>query len=209
MGIKFNQKNRFLSSYKIQGKLIFGIIGTHTGAGATHFALLLCNYLSDYLGKKTAYVECFPHNELQYLEEMYCSKGNATSYDESFLLHRIHYYKNIKENKLAEIIGLGYDCIVLDLGIDINKMKKEFIRCDRKIAITSLAIWKVKKLEDFMAKTELIRDKIKFDFGVPLIKSKVVKNFSRENKLTMFSIPYEPDPFALSHDTIKLFQRII
>ena len=209
MGIKFSHKKSFINSRNIQGKLIFGILGTHTGAGATHFALLLCNYLSDYLGKKTAYVECFPHNELQYLEEVYGSKGNATSNYESFLLHQIHYYKNIKENKLAEIIGLGYECIVLDLGIDLNKMKKEFIRCDRKIVITSLAIWKVKELENFMAKTELIRDKIEFNFGVPLINNKIVKGFSKENKLTMFSIPYEPDPFALSNDTIKLFQRII
>lgn len=192
-----------------RGKTVIGVIGTHIGAGSTHFSILLSNYISECLGKKTACIECFPQNELKYMEEAYDLDGNATSLNDSFSIYKVHYYKSIKEERIAEIIGYGYDCVVLDLGIDLNKKRNEFFRCDKKIVISNLAIWKYKELENFMAKTGEMRINQEWEFGINFSTKKNTREMSRQYKIPMFHIPNEPDPFAISTDTIKIFQKII
>lgn len=193
----------------ITGKIIIGVIGTHIGVGATHFSVLLSNYMSECLGKKTAYIECFPQTELKYMEEFYCLDGNATSIRDYFSIYKVHYYKNVREEKIAKIMGNRYDCVVLDLGVDANKTKNEFLRCDKKIVVSNLAPWKSNELEEFLVKTGFNNDNVNLDFGISFSTKKVVKEISKEYKIPTFMVPYEPDPFAISNDTIKMFQKLI
>lgn len=192
-----------------KGKLTIGIIGTHVGAGSTHFAILLSNYLSECLGMKTAYIECFPQKELIYMEEIYDLCGKATSTRDYFSLYKVRYYKSIREEKIPKIMSEGFDCLVLDLGVDINKMKNEFLRCDKRIVISNLAPWKSNKVEEFLAKTGFKGAEDNLEFGISFTTDRFLKDSSRHFKIPFFSIPYEPDPFALSNNTIKMFQKII
>lgn len=209
MGINIIHKKRFKYQRNIQGKLLIGIIGTHIGVGSTHFAILLSNYISECLGKKTAYIECYPQDELRYLEEAYSSKGKATPRDQEFSLYGVDYYKSMHERKIAEVIGYEYDSIILDLGTDLKKVENEFIRCDKKIVISSLTIWKVRKLENFLERTEELREKQELIYGIPFSTGKNARRISKKYKIPAFSIPYEPNPFVISADTIKMFQKII
>ena len=208
MGIRIIRNKRRIKPMGMKGKIIIGIIGTHIGVGATHFSILLSNYMSECKGVKTAYIECFPSNEICHMEELYCLDGNATSTKESFSIYGIDYYKNVKEKKIAEIMGHGYDCIVFDLGKDINRMKTEFIRCDKKIVISNLAAWKYNQLENFLTRSGNLGANNLWEYGIAFTRKRDVKEMSRHYKIPMFNIPYEPDPFNLSIDTIQLFQKI-
>lgn len=209
MGIKILQKKRHKKRKNLEGKLIIGVVGTHIGVGTTHFSILLSNYISACLGRRTAYIECSPQNELIYMEEAYCSAGNATSINNPFSLYKVEYYKNAKEKKIAEIMGYGYDCIVLDIGLANEKMKSEFFRCDKKIVISSLAPWKYFELENFLAKVDSTWDRQHLEYGISFTKKEIVREVSKDYEIPIFQIPYEPDPFAISTDTIKMFERII
>lgn len=209
MCMRIIRKRNIIKERNIKGKIIIGIIGTHIGVGSTHFSILLSNYMSECLGKKTACIECCPQNELTYMEEQYSLYGNATSTNESFSIYKVHYYKSIREDRIAGIMGNGYDCVVLDLGIDVNKMKNELLRCDKKIVIGNLAPWKSNELEGFFERTESIREYCNLEFGISFSTNKIVKGMSRQFRFPLFCIPFEPDPFVISTDTIKMFQRII
>ncbi len=209
MGIHFMRKKGFIRNNTIKGKIIIGIIGTHIGAGATHFSILLSNYMSECLGNKTAYVECFPQNEIQYIEKVYDLDSNATSDNKYFSLYKVDYYKCVKERQIAEIQGYDYDCLVLDLGLDIKNKKNEFIRCDKKIVVSNVASWKHNELINFLVKDHDLLGNQNIDFAITFSSNKLVKDISKQYKIPMFCVPYEPDPSSISIDTIKMFQRII
>lgn len=193
---------------KIQGKVIIGVVGTHIGAGSTHFSMVLSNYLSEYLGKKTAFIECNPQNELKFLETAYNIKRKDDMLDNSFSINRVTLYKNIKEQEIGEIMGCGYDCIVMDLGINIGQKKNEFLRCDKKVVVSSLTPWKIYELETFLNRMQQKGNR-DWRYGIPFTSKKEIRYFSKEYHIPMFQIPFEPDPFALSNDTIKMFQKLI
>ena len=192
-----------------QGKLVIGIFGTHKGVGATHLGISLANYLSEWLGRKTAFIECYPQKDIQFIQYYVNGRIESKEDKEYFNVHRVTYYKNVKEQEIAEIVGNDYDCVVLDLGTDFNKGKNEFLRCDRRIVVSSLTIWKKQELEKFIVNTCHIKYSDQWTYVIPFVQSKDIKKAAKELHREIYEIPYEPDPFALSTDTIQLFQKLI
>jgi hypothetical protein len=195
------------------GTLTIGVIGTHHGTGVTHLSILLANYLSEWMGKKVAYVEYGQQNDIKYMEQIYEeTHGSAkehTKEEEFFLIHRVAYYKSIRPADLAMVIGSSYDCIILDLGMDFTKNKHEFFRCDRKFVVSSLTPWKQQELERFYEHTRHINQSDEWLYMIPFGESREIKQAAKEFRKQFWGIPYEPDPFSLSEETIHFFQKII
>lgn len=192
-----------------QGKLVIGILGTHKGAGVTHLGILLANYLSEWLGRKTAFLECYPQKDLQYLQYYFYGETEGMEEKDCFPIHRVTYHNNVKEQAIAEIIGDDYDCVILDLGTDFQKSKNEFLRCDKKIVVSSLTIWKRHELENFLQKTNHIKYNEQWTFVIPFGQSRVIKKAAKELHREIYGGSYEPDPFSLSTDTIQLFRKLV
>ncbi len=195
------------------GKLVIGVIGTHHGSGVTHLSILLANYLSEWLGKNIAYIECYPQKDIQYMQYIYEGKSmrgeESTGEKNFFTIHRVTYYKSVRPVDLAEIIGDSYDCVVLDLGMDFIKNKHEFFRCDRKLVVSSLAPWKQRELERFIELTCHMNQSDEWLYMIPFGQSKEMKQVGKEFQRQFFGVPYEPNPFSLSAETIHLFQKLI
>ncbi len=198
-----------LAGERIQGKLIIGVIGTHSGAGVTHLGILLANYLSQYMGQKTAFLECGPKNELQYLEQYFFEEPEDSFKQDSFTIRRVTFYKNKSLQGIPEIVGDSFDCIILDLGTDMAKNKYEFLRCDIKIVVSSLAVWKKQELERFAANTTHIKNNEQWAYVIPFAQNKVLKEAAKKLQRKIYRMPYEPDPFVLSADAIYFFRRLI
>jgi len=192
-----------------QGKLIIGILGTHKGAGVTHLCILLANYFGEWGGQKTAFLECYPQRDIQYLQNYIYGRTEGLEEKDSFKVHRVTYHKNVREQEVAEIIGDNYDCVILDLGTDFFKSKNEFLRCDIRIVVSSLTIWKQHEIEKFIHNTCHIKDSNLWTYAIPFGKSRDINQAAKELQREIYGIPYEPDPFTLSTDTIKLFQKLI
>jgi hypothetical protein len=198
-----------LNKEKAQGKLIIGLIGTHTGAGVTHLGILLAVYLSECLGYKTAFIECGRKNDMKFLQEHFYHPGEEQYTQDFFALNRVTVYQNRSLAGLPEIIGDEYDCVILDLGTDLAKHKSEFLRCDKKIVIGSLAVWKTHELEKFINTTAHIKNCEQWIYAIPFTTKKAVREAEKKFKRIIYDIPYEPDPFLLSGSCIGLFQKFI
>lgn len=194
---------------KAGGKLVIGIIGTHSGAGVTHLGILLANYFSQYLGLKTAFVECGFRNGFQCLQQALLGPEEDVGNQDSFSLQRITFYGNRNLQSIPEIIGGRYDCVILDLGTDMAKNKSEFLRCDKKIVAGSLAMWKLHDLERFIVNSAHIKNSEQWVYAIPFTTEKVLKEAEKRLEKKMYGIPCEPDPFLLSGEIIRLFQRML
>jgi hypothetical protein len=193
-----------------QGKLIIGITGTHSGAGVTHLAVLMATYFSEYLGLRTAFLECAPKNEIQYIKNHFFKEyDESADAEDNFSVHRVTFYKNRNVQGIPEIMGDQFDCVILDFGIDVNKYKGEFLRCDKKIIVSSLAVWKVEGLRRFIHNTGYIKNSDQWIYGIPFVQDKVINKGRKELNVPIYGIPYEPDPFVLSNSTIQFFQKIL
>jgi hypothetical protein len=192
-----------------KGKLIIGIIGTHKGAGVTHLSILLSNYFGEWEGRKTALLECGHQKEMQYLQYSFYGRNKEEEEKETFQVHRVTFYKNVKEQAVAEIVGEDYDCVILDLGTDFVKSKSEFLRCDKKIIVSSFSTWKKSELERFINNTSQYKNSNQWMYAIPFGQAKDIKQEGKEFHREMYRVPYEPDPFALSTDTIRLLQKLI
>ncbi len=194
---------------KTHGKLVIGIIGTHRGAGVTHFGILLGNYLSGWLGQKTAILECSSRNDLQFLQQYFYDSSEDSYCRDSFSMHRITFYKNRNLQSIPEIMGERHDCVILDFGTDMVKNKSEFLRCDIKIVVSSLAVWKKHELERFINNHIYIKNCEQWIYVIPFMPNKVLKEAAKKLQRKIYGIPYEPDPFVLSDNAVHLFQKLI
>lgn len=198
-----------LARERSQGKLVIGLIGTHTGAGVTHLGLMMAHYFSECQGQNTAYIECGSHNELGFLQQAFFDPAEDSYNRETFRLRRITFYKNRSLQGIPEIVGDQYNCVILDLGTDMTKHKSEFLRCDKKVVVGSLAIWKQQSLEKFISNYGHIKNSEQWIYVFPFTTNRLLKEAVKKLDKKIYGIPYEPDPFLLSEEMIHFFQRIL
>lgn len=187
---------------KLEGKIVISVIGTHKGVGVTHMAILLANYFNKWLNKQTAFIEYGARNEIIYLQEEY-----ENNMDRQFKLDGVTYYKNVHEKDMGNIMCGNYQCIILDLGTDLNKGRNEFLRSDKKIIIGSKSQWKKYQLQKFLNEVSE-EHKGAFTYILPFAKDKEIRNLIKEYDEIFYSFPFEPSPFAISAKTVEMLQKI-
>jgi hypothetical protein len=99
--------------------------------------------------------------------------------------------------------------VILDLGTDMIKHKNEFLRCDKKIVVASLAIWKLQGLERFISSYSHIKNSEQWIYVSPFTTKRLIKEAVKKLEEQIYGVPYEPDPFLLSEEMIRFFQRIL
>lgn len=192
------------------GKIVIGVVGTHSGIGVTHLCLMLAHYYSQGVGYNTAYIECFPKNEIKLLKEMYNGKTNASNGQESsFTLHGITYYEKVKGSSISDIYNDDYQCLILDMSSDIYKNRGEFLRCNQKIVMSSFSSWKLEGLERFLNYTQNMKSIHQWIYLVPYGQHELKLTKSMKLPGKVYGVPYEPDPFRIQWDTIEFFNNIL
>ncbi|MFV0343995.1 MAG: hypothetical protein ACK5JH_14115 [Anaerocolumna sp.] len=193
---------------KKNGKIIVGVCSTHKGAGATHFSMMLGTYLSEWLGLKTAFID-FNHVEgLADLKD-YFLQDSKTDAGNHFTVGRITFYNKENLNRLSEIIGGEADCIILDLGSELLENMDEFLRCDFKIVVSSLAVWKQYKLNRFLDTVSESFMKSDWKYIIPFVDDKTLKDGISTYRIHLCQMPYHPDPFIINPPVIHFFERIL
>lgn len=192
-----------------QGKLVIGILGTHKGCGVTHLGIMLANYLSHYMGYKTAFLECYPQKDIQYLQNYVYRDDDVAKKLEVFNIHHVSYYRSVKEQTLPEVIGDSYDGVILDLGSDFVQNRNEFLRCDKRIVVSSLSAWKRHELEQFIKNNSHVKSSRQWLYMTPFSQNRDIKEASKDFHQKIHGIPYVADPFTISKSTLQLFQKLI
>jgi hypothetical protein len=186
---------------------MIGLIGTHSGVGVTHTGLLLAGFLGNVLGRKTALVEMNTHKDFERIEEAYYGKEEVTS--RLFKINHVFYYKNAKQWETTDILNEYYEYIIFDFGSEMNKNQNEFLRCDKKIVISSLSDWKRNDLVQFIQNNQDRKGYSSWMYLFVFGQKRDLLDLRREVKVRARLIGYEPVPYILSNETIGLFHSVI
>ncbi|MBR4341825.1 MAG: hypothetical protein IKP88_03780 [Lachnospiraceae bacterium] len=183
------------------GKRI-GIIGLGPRNGTTHIAIALCNYLSECRHKRVCLAEQNRHNDIS----RFLFTLGYSSCTEIVTHHRVTYIPSF--NDIIPLFNMKYDCMVFDLGHDLERSINAMNLCDIKIAVGTDAPWRrneyalLKNLKD--KNHELSGWRLFVNLGNPrLLKDK------DEYQITAGCFPFEPDPVYPSKETISFLEEII
>lgn len=182
-----------------KGKINIAVCGSCSGAGSTHFSIMLANYCANVCGLRTVITECDNHKDFLKI----CIETGKVRDD-----YRKFSYKNItfiqeedieasqKTMDSAEVII--YDCGCAGVNNKIYQL------ADVRYAVLSASIYK-------MAKTLRFMDESGCDciYTCMFGGDKQVKMLSGRTEKEIFRIPCERDPFCLSGRTVNWISNIL
>ena len=70
-----------------------------------------------------------------------------------FTIYDVDYYPAVSIGEIPQILNHGYCYLLYDFGVLTETNYNEFLRCDRKIVIGSLAPWKEQLYHKFIQST--------------------------------------------------------
>lgn len=131
--------------------MTIGVTGCCSGIGVTHLSIALCSFCASKLGKKTAFLEFHGRNEIsQLFPQAHPAVSDSEAAEQKcFHLNGIDYYSNVSSSDIPALLNMGYHYLIFDMGGFGEMDFQEFLRCDRKLILGSLAPWKSKTCQDF------------------------------------------------------------
>ena len=119
--------------------------------------------------------------------------GNRTVFD----IHGVDYYPDITPDELPELYNQGYR---------IN----EFLRCDRKLVIGSLAPWNIRQYRELLESISHYTNLGEGFYCLTRTESpKQIRDFSRLYQISISSVPSIPDPFYIKKEHFSILQEFI
>ncbi len=110
---------------------------------------------------------------------------------------------------MPEYIRQGYEYYIIDGGSEFYRIRREFLRCDRKLILVSLSPWKRKELEYFMSviwEEEKCLDNVTFLAQFGMKKDK--KDFQKQYRIPIHTLPFMEDPLHLK-EAERLFLKTL
>lgn len=133
-------------TYSENRLLSIGIMGIDRGEGVTALAVGLASYLQEVRCKRIVLAEMNEQGAFEQIKNTYFGKNY---HEKPFEIFKIHYYPAITKSQYSKICNMDYDCIVADFGCEYQKSIEDFLRCDKKIVMGSVNLWKYQKYLEF------------------------------------------------------------
>lgn len=196
--------------------MTIGILGCHPGTGVTHLALTLCNYCVAKHRKRVAYLELHGRSEIAQLisEPEFVSAGNQLSEMPQkpfcFSLHGIDFYPHVSGSEVPSLLNQRYDYLILDVGSLAEADTSEFLRCDHKLVLGSLAPWKTWQYEGFFQKfSNIVNLGEGFYYLVQTGTTKNTSRFSKAHRISMLVVPFIKDPFRIEKELFPFLEELL
>lgn len=123
--------------------------------------------------------------------------GNRTVFD----IHGVDYYPDITPDELPELYNQGYHILLLDFGSFNECCINEFLRCDRKLVIGSLAPWNIRQYRELLESISHYTNLGEGFYCLTRTESpKQIRDFSRLYQISISSVPSIPDPFYIKKE---------
>ncbi|PXV91008.1 hypothetical protein C8E03_10415 [Lachnotalea glycerini] len=185
------------------------ILGTEKGNGVTHLAIMLGNYITSKLLKRTAILELNRSRAFLQLQESYGKNIKKETSLNYFEISQVSYYYNVQIEMLGKIYNEEYEYIILDMGTNNVSNIDEFLKCDIKIMLGNLKPWKNKVyfqyIEDQIALGYAEKIKFVVQSGTFVDICEVKKAYG----IDMSSAPFEPDPFLIHGCNFEFLNQLI
>lgn len=190
--------NIFKSMARIEQRTI-GVIGVAPGMGVTHLVIALADYSVSCRRRKTAVVELSGNHAIEKL----------TGTREPFEWNRIMFYPDFPKSRVAELRNGDYEVVIFDMGSCYYSVRTEFLYCDRKLVLGSLAPWRKADYYNFV-QDEMEEDR--YARGVVFLErngiKKEKKEFLRQLGQPVYSIPFLQE-LRLEKDQQNMFDGIV
>lgn len=175
-----------------------GVSGIMEGTGATHFCIMLAVFMTAVAAKKVALVEMNKTGCIRQagiiLEGFHARAGK--------LMRKVSIFTQTDEYSLSEIVSSGYDCVIIDFGVYDECNRASFLMCDRKIVVGSLSWWKIQHYVNFLASHKETKTACKWEYMAVTPVKAGIRYLRHTFGINVRIIPYEPDPFSLSGNTL-------
>lgn len=185
--------------------MTLGLLGCGHGVGVTQLAISLCSYCASKQRKSVAYVELHTRGEIAQLVP-----ESALHYEDCrFRLHGVDYFPRMSESGIPALLNRGYDYLILDVGSLDEANVPEFLRCDRKLVLGSLAPWKSWQYEAVIQHFYSINLGEGFDYLVQMGMNEHVRRFSKAHHIAMSQVPFIQNPFRIEKELFPFLERRI
>lgn len=186
-----------------------GIAGAGQGTGATHFAVMLANYLCSKERRKVAIAEMNGHQDFIEIHKVSQGTEEVRAMEKQFVMYDVVYYRNISSEELTEIINNNYEYLIIDFGCWDTSNLTEFLRCSKKILTGSLCEWKRIKYLLTLEQTREVRKKGQWEYLTLFGNERDIKQVGKAFEIKLKNIPFEPDAFLIQSKNFKFFKEFI
>lgn len=177
-----------------------GVLGIASGMGVTHLVIALADYSVSCRRRKTAVVELSGNHTLEKL----------TGTSEPFEWNRIMFYPNFPKHRAAELRSRDYEVVIFDMGSCYYRVRTEFLYCDRKLVLGSLAPWRKMDYYSFVQE-EMEEDR--YARGVVFLEKngikKEKKEFLRRLGQPVYSVPILHEARLTEEGQRSMFNDIV
>lgn len=202
--MKKRQKKDFLASSN--RLVIIGVFGTEKSVGTTSVAMMLASYFSEVVCKETAYLELgdnLIYNKLLYEKTM--SEENV--FKEKVL--KVNQFEIFtKGTGISQLHNNKYGYLIIDFGSNAMHNLTEFLRCDLKIVVSSMQIWKRKALVEFVQMSKEITGHKKWIYVVSgsIIE---INKFKSKNEIMAVKMPDISNSIKLNNISMEFVEEIL
>lgn len=199
--------NRWGKTPSVQAPLLIGIAGSSQGVGTTHFAIMTASYLSGVLRKRTALLERNPSGDFARIESVLSGKPVLKGTGNTFTILEISFIKEAGAEKLSALVNSDFDAVVVDFGNKFEAVRTEFLLCQRKFLVGSLAEWKA---ESFLALAEGRRKPDgKWEYFAASGSRELETELRRYPGIVVRRIPRTEDAFSVTGEVMDFFGEFL
>ena len=158
--------------------------GSSPGVGVTHFTVLLGNYMTGVMGRKTAVLEWNTSGAFGEIQEIYSTRTVTNRQDQTFITYG-----------------------VLDFGTYNGKVEEELLRCDRKFFLGSFSEWRLRAFSEHIS-DKRVRD-CGWEYFAAFGNKETAGMIKRFLKVQVSLIPWLPDAFVITGEAMAFFERLL
>ncbi len=180
-----------------------GIISGKKGEGVTTMSIAMATYLSGVKMKKAAIVEFCGNGDIKKIAKTYfaCEK-------DKFSIFNVDYYSVKNKEKLSLIYNEDYEFIIVDFGSFYKKNIGEFIRCQIKIVMGSVNIW---RFQEYLEVCQFIKEIPGSKKWLHILSGDEldIKSCLKGKAITGVNRISINDPYVVENKHVEFFQSMI
>ncbi|BFH60127.1 hypothetical protein [Paenibacillus azoreducens] len=202
-------QERVILQDRIIGTITVAVAGAESKMGATHFSILIANYLNR-KGYKAAIKEANNSRDFSRIEHAYEGIKDFVSQTAHFNINGVEYYKSSSPEDMSKLISYGYDYLILDIGsMEDNDWGHEFYRAGVQIVVGAGSEWRQPQIIQFREKHKHM-DQSNWLYCIPFIEKLGIKDIRKELPGNLvYRIPPHPDPYKTQSDTDALLNNVL
>ncbi|MEF2964216.1 hypothetical protein V3851_00110 [Paenibacillus sp. M1] len=202
-------QERIILQDRIIGTITVAVIGVESKMGATHFSIMIANYLNR-KGYKVAIKEANSNKDFTRIEHAYEGIKGFESQNTRFNLDGVDYFKSSDQDDMGKLIALGYDYLILDIGYpDESDWGEEFFRAGVQLVLGAGSEWRQAQLIRFRERYKHL-DQSNWLYCIPFIEKLGIKDLRKELPGNLiYRIPPHPDPYKPQADSDSLMSNLL